>query len=271
MSVVRYVLKLRKLPHLNSPQDLNEKILWMAFHLETDEWSSLADKIKVREYVEKCGLKQMLIPIIQIWDDASKIDFSVLPESFAIKTNHGCGDVVIIKNKSQTDLEKLRRQMGRYMKRRFGLWTGEPHYLKIKPYIFAEQILNNDSHISSSLIDYKFFCFNGKPECVLVCYDRHGLNAQKMVYDMEWNRREEYTHITKSSVFKSIPCPKSFEQMKDACKKLGTLFPFVRIDFYECGGLPYFGEMTFTPAAGRSVALSPEYLKYLGGLIQTPW
>ena len=26
-------------------------------------------------------------------------------------------------------------------------------------------------------------------------------------------------------------------------------FPFVRIDFYEYGGNPVFGEMTFTPAA----------------------
>lgn len=270
MSVIRYVLKFRKPIHLRHPQDFNEKILWLAFHSETDEWADLADKIKVRKYVEKCGLKQMLIPIIEIWDDASKIDFSGLPNQFVIKTNHGCGDVFVVKDKTNTDLEKLRQQMAGYMKQLFGLWTGEPHYLKIKPYIFAEQILDNDSPISSSLIDYKFFCFYGHPECILVCYDRHGLKAQKIVYDMEWNQRKDYTHLTEDSVIKDIPCPQSFEQMKEACKKLGTPFPFVRIDFYEHEGHAYFGEMTFTPAAGRSVALSPTYLKYLGGLIKTP-
>ena len=270
MSLIRYALKFRKLPHLGNPRDLNEKILWMAFHCETDEWTYLADKIRVREYVEKCGLKQMLIPIIQIWGDASMIDFTALPDSFVIKTNHGCGDVIVVKDKKGIDCEKVRKQMAGYMRRRFGLWTGEPHYLKIKPFIFAEQMLSNDHSVSSSLIDYKFFCFNGRPECVLVCYDRHGLNAQKMVYDMEWNRRPEYTHLTKDSVLKEIPCPDSFDQMKEACKKLGELFPFVRIDFYECNGRAYFGEMTFTPAAGRSVALTPEYLEYLGGLIKIP-
>ena len=269
MSVARYVLKFRKLPHLINPRNLNEKVLWMAFHSEREEWTYLADKIKVHKYVEKCGLGQMLVPIIQIWDDASKIDFATLPDSFVIKTNHGCGDVIVVKDKNRTDLNKLRKQMAGYMTRKFGLWTGEPHYLKIKPYIFAEQILPNDSQISSSLIDYKFFCFNGNPECVLVCYDRHGLKAQKVVYDMEWNRRDEYTHLTEKSVLKDIPRPNSFEKMKEACKKLGTSFPFVRIDFYECGGRAYFGEMTFTPAAGRSVALTSEYLDYLGGLIKT--
>lgn len=263
MSVLRYVLKFRKSLHLKNPRDLNEKILWLAFNAETEEWARLADKIKVHEYVERCGLQEMLTPILQKWDDASKIDFHTLPESFVMKTNHGCGDVIIVRDKHRIDLEALRKQMDCHMKRKFGLWTGEPHYLKIKPYIFAEKILNNDSTVSTSLIDYKFFCFYGKPECVLVCYDRHGLTAQKTVYDMDWNRRDEYTHLTEISVIKDIPRPKSLEQMRSACMKLGTPFPFVRIDFYECNGQPVFGEMTFTPAAGRTVAITQDFLNYL--------
>ena len=33
----------------------------------------------------------------------------------------------------------------------------------------------------------------------------------------------------------------------EVARKLSSPFPFVRLDFYEVGGKPIFGEMTFTP------------------------
>lgn len=264
MSVLRYVVKFRKPLYLNNPKDLNEKVFWLAFNAETEQWADLADKIKVHEYLDGCGLSNLSVPILKVWKSADEINFDELPKSFVIKTNHGCGDVFVIKDKSKANLDELRKKMDKYLKRHFGLWTGEPHYLKIKPYIFAEQTLKNDCEVSSSLVDYKFYCFNGKPECILVCYDRKGLVAQKVCYDMQWNRHEEWTHFTEKSVVKDIPKPKTLAAMVDACMKLGKQFPFVRIDFYESEGKCYFGEMTFTPAAGRSTALTPEYLKILG-------
>ncbi|MDR0733440.1 MAG: hypothetical protein LBF08_05205 [Dysgonamonadaceae bacterium] len=44
----------------DNPSDLNEKIHWLKFYSDTSQWSRLADKYKVREYVIEKGLEHML-------------------------------------------------------------------------------------------------------------------------------------------------------------------------------------------------------------------
>ena len=267
-SVLRYMLKFKKPLHLKKPKDLNEKVIWLSFFSDTSSWPYLADKVRVRDYLKKLGLDNLSVPILNKWQSANEIDFSTLPNKFVIKTNHGCGDVELVNDKTQIDEASIKHKMSYYLKRRFGLWTGEPHYLSIEPCIFAERLLINDCSFSSSVVDYKFYCFYGEPKCVLVCFDRDKLHAQKIVYDLNWKRRDDLTHMTKHTVMKDIPQPQGFEIMKEACAILGKPFPFVRIDFYESEGNVYFGEMTFTPAAGRSTAVSQKALDWLGNFIQ---
>lgn len=266
-SVLRYMIKFKKVINLRNPKDLNQKIIWLAFNNEDLSWTMLADKLGVHDYLKALNLYNLSVPVYKVWNRAEDIDFSLLPNSFVIKTNHGCGDVFVVKDKNKVDENIIKKKLDYYMHKPYGLVTGEPHYLRIKPYVFAEKILDNDSTLSSSIIDYKFFCFHGEPKCVLVCYDRKGLSAQKIVYDLEWNIREDLTSLSNDSIIKHIPKPKSFDVMVDACRKLGKPFDFTRIDFYESGEKPYFGEMTFTPAAGRSTALSQKALDWLGSFI----
>lgn len=48
----------------NNPQDLNEKINWLAFCGDHKSWPMLADKYAVRDYVaERCG-KEILVPLL---------------------------------------------------------------------------------------------------------------------------------------------------------------------------------------------------------------
>ena len=55
---------------------------------------------------------------------------------------------------------------------KFGTIYAEPHYNSIKPKIIAEEYLKNDNANSTSLVDYKVFCLEGKPYSILVCADR---------------------------------------------------------------------------------------------------
>ena len=99
ISSLRYALKFKKWPDFNSPRDLNEKVMWLSFYSDTSLWSKLADKIEVRNYVESKGLKELLPRLLGAWDHADEIDFDKLPNSFVLKTNHGCGEVLVIKDK----------------------------------------------------------------------------------------------------------------------------------------------------------------------------
>ncbi len=156
------------------------------------------------------------------------------------------------------------------MKLRFGAFTAEPHYYRIVPKIIAEELLVDERHPNESLRDYKFMCFNGKPEFLQVYTNRiegtHKFNCT--ILDMDWNDLGKELYSEKKQYLYSkveLDRPESFEQMKEIVTALSAGFPFVRVDLYEVSGKPYFGEMTFTP--GMSVVLSDEMQLKLGQMI----
>jgi hypothetical protein len=249
----------------DNPQDFNEKIHWLKFYSDTvQRWPDLADKYKVREYITQCGLDYLLNDLYAKYNSVEEIDISKLPNSFAIKMNNGCGDNLIVRDKSNIRNKELKKYFGKKLKQKYGVFSAEPHYLKIHPCIIVEKLLENTSLVSPSLIDYKFQCFNGKVKYVLVCSNRKGSHCDLSSYDLDWNFRPDCLPLLPGI----IPKPQSLSLMIDACKILSKDIPFVRIDFYEVEGKPVFGEMTFTPGAGFINYYTPEFLEELGSYIQ---
>lgn len=66
------------------------------------------------------------------------------------------------------------------------------------------------------------------------------------------------------------PPPKSYEKMVQLAERLAAGLPFVRVDFYEIGGHPYFGELTLYPGNGFEEFSPEEYDKLLGAWIRLP-
>lgn len=254
------------------PLDINEKIEWLICYGDTSKWTCLADKYKVRNYLREKGHESILPQLYGVWDDAFKIDFNSLPQRFVLKCNHDCGSIRIIDKNLGYDIKKLQKHLNSCLKTKFGYKTCEPHYNRIKPLIIAEEFLENESSYSMSLIDYKVWCFNGKPYSIFVIYDRHHDYMYTNLYDLDWNVHPEY------SVFTShlrdgkgrVPKPRNFKQMLSVAADLSQGFPEVRVDFYEINGKLYFGEMTFTSAAGRMDYFTKEYLTEMGKQIVLP-
>lgn len=236
-----------------NPTEFNEKIRWLQFNTDTTKWSLLADKYRVRKYLEERGYGDMLVKLYGVWDSADDIDFDKLPESFVLKTNHGCGSVYVIDDKSKANLNHIQQELNKSLSEKYGVKTAEPHYFPIKPVIIAEESLHQDGNISESLIDYKFYCIYGEPQFCAVIFNRdiEHHKYEVRLYDMNW---QDISHLlrkyspTKRGLTE-IPKPKTFEKMKSFCQEVCKEFPFVRMDFYETNGKLYFGEFTFTPAA----------------------
>ena len=246
-----YRRKFHKELNLNNPQTFNEKVNWLKFRSDTSLWTELADKYKVLEYIKNNGLEEILVKLYGKWDRVEDIDFEQLPNSFVLKSNNGCGTVLLVEDKTKLDLQATRKLLKKWLKQKYGYTTAEPHYTTIKPCIIAEEYLKWDNpSISSSLIDYKFHCIHGSPLYIQVMSDRQpGHIYHWNIYNTFWQPYSGYIppQLKKDS---EIPCPQSFERMLDICKILSKPFPQVRIDLYEIGGKIYFGEMTFTSAGG---------------------
>ncbi len=249
-----------------NPREFNEKIRWMQFYGDTGLWPRLADKYSVRRYLEEQGYGDILVPLYGVWESADEVDFDSLPESFIIKTTHGCEGVFAVPDKSKEDLPLLRRRLAKSISTEFGVESAEPHYLAIKPRIIAEALLPNDSGFSSSVVDYKLYCFDGEPEIIGVFYDRPPRSHQMACtfYDKDWIRHDEWRSPAVTLPSKDVPRPKTLDRMIEAARTLCAPFPFVRFDLYEAGGKLYFGEFTFTPGQASGGSLHPSLFEVLG-------
>lgn len=233
--------------NIDNPKTLYDKIAYMAFRTDTSEWTRLADKVQVREYVTECGYGGYLPELYGTWERAEDVDFDKLPNAFVIKTNNASATNILVRDKSKIDEDVVRKQLEKWLKIDYGYHTCQPHYSRIKPLILAEEFLGLENE-KMSLNDYKFYCVNGKPLYVIVYTDRvaNSHEMKRTIYDIDWQMHQEF--LGRYAVpGPSIEKPKSFELMKEMASVLSSKFPFVRIDFYEIKGKPVFGEMTFTP------------------------
>ncbi len=246
---IRYYVRFHKRLNLKNPQTLNEKILYLSLKTDTTEWTRLADKYAVREYVKECGLEDILVKLYAHWTTEDEVDFDELPNSFVIKSVQGSGDVIIVKDKSQMNEYVVRKSIHKMLTECYGALEGGKHYLRIKPAVVVEELLPMDNGVS--LIDYKIWCFNGMPYFIWVCRNRTDKNVAVMTYDTRWNAHPEYSCFNKE--YKQddiIPAPINLERMLDISAQLAKTHPVVRLDLYNIKGQIYFGEMSFTSLGG---------------------
>ena len=256
-----------------TPKTLDEKIQWLSALTDTNMWTLCADKYEVRQFVERKGYGDILIKNFGVWDKVEDIDYDLLPNKFVIKCTHDTGSTYVVE-KGKTNLTEINEKLKKQIETPFGYISCEPHYLKIKPRIVAEDYLEETTDISSSLIDYKIWCLNGKAYFGFICYDRHReTNGHIAVtYDVyrldSWKPwRECLSKKYSCQNFKDIPEPKNLKKMISIAEDLAIGFPEVRVDFYNIDGSIYFGEMTFTSMCGRNEFYSDETLLKMGDAI----
>ena len=119
----------------------------------------------------------------------------------------------------------------------------------------------------TELKDYKFLCFNGKPNLLFVATDR-ATDTKFNFYDMEFNKLPFKQHYENTD--KKITKPKGFEKMIEFAEILSKDIPHVRIDFYDINGKVFFGEMTFYHFSGFQKFEPEGYDKIIGDMLVLP-
>ena len=235
---------LKKDVNLKNPKTFNEKQWLKLYSYPKDKLIiKCADKYRVREYIKEKGLEKTLVPLLGDWEKPEDIDFDKLPNKFVLKCNHGCAYNIICSDKNKLDYNKTRNTLKKWLKEDFGKFNIERHYSKIKPHITCEKFLGE--HI----IDYKFFCFNGRPEYIYVSYDLANDRKAKIgFYDLKGNKlplvRDDYEPLEIDHF------PNFYNNMKKDAEILCKDFNFVRVDFFVLENKYYFAELTFTPGGG---------------------
>ena len=250
----------------NNLRTYTEKMQWEKIYDKNPIKTTLTDKYAVREWVEGKIGKEYLIPLIGVWDSFDNIDFDLLPKQFVLKTNHGTGTNLIVKDKYKINMRRAKRMFDDWMKTDYAFTNSlQLHYRDIKRKIIAEKYLETNL---GELQDYKFLCFDGKPCFCWVDLGRYSKHT-RTVFDMNW-KLQPWTQASYGIANYDIPMPKNFDMMIDIANILSKGFSHVRVDLYNIDGKIYFGEMTFTNGSGLDPIIPKEYDKVLGDYWKLP-
>lgn len=251
---------------LQHPVTFNQKLQWCKVMDQNPLKAKLADKYLVRDWVaEKIG-SQYLVPLLGVWERFDDIDFSKLPDKFALKCNHGSGWNLIVTDKSKMDMEQAKSKFDLWMSLDYTFKAGfELHYGKIPPRIIAEEYMENSG---GDIYDYKFYCFGGKVHYIQFMMDRkQGLKVG--YFDRDWVLQPFVNNHPQIDI--EVPKPENLAMMIQLAEALSEGFPYVRVDFYRLNdGTIRFGEMTFTPASGTQDWKPPQANEMLGALLRLP-
>lgn len=248
---------------LKNPKSFNEKLQWLKLYDHKTEYIDLVDKLKAKSVVGNQIGSQHIVPLYGHWKTADEIAFETLPDKFVLKCNHDQGSVILVSDKNRINKKNVIDILNKKLKRNNFYGCREYPYKYIKPEVFAEEYLGSD------IIDYKFYCFNGKPKflyCGQGLTEDHSLKID--FFDLDWNimpfYRTDYRRLG------SIPKPLHLDEMIDISKKLSKDIPFVRIDLFEVNGKVYFSEFTLCPAAGFMPFVPKEYDWIVGEWLKLP-
>ena len=252
--------------HLDAPQTFNEKLQWLKLYDRKPEYTMMVDKYRVREYIAQKIGAEYLIPLLGVWDSPDEIDFAALPEQFVLKCNHNSGlGMCICKDKSTLNLRRVRRDLQKGLRQDYYLPGREWPYKDVPRKIIAEKFMIDNE--VNELRDYKFFCFRGYVDSVMLCFERDSGDTKFYFFSPDW----EFLRINKRGKAApegfTLPMPACLDEMVQIAATLSKNLPYSRIDLYQCNGKVYFGEITFFPASGFDPNILPETDLYWGSLI----
>ena len=264
-----YRFKMGKKLNLSNPTTFNEKLQWLKLNFRKDEMTTLVDKAAVKEYLRDRIDSGYLIPTIALYDTAEEIDWQSLPNKFVVKTTNGGGNtsVFICRDKKTFDIPQAITKLKKSLKVDFYKHSREWPYKNVKPKVIVEELLEDKSN--KDLPDYKFLCFNGKPELLFIATGRQE-NPEPYFnfYDMDGKELDLMQGHPRNPIPPQIPV--NFDVMKKLASEISAGYPHMRVDFYEVNGHVFVGELTFFHFAGFRPFVPEIWDNRLGELIKLP-
>lgn len=246
---------------LRHPSAYSEKLQWMKLNDRNPLYVEMVDKASAKEHAAAVLGAEHVIPTLGVWDRAEDIDFRSLPGKFVLKCTHDSGSCIICDG--SIDIAGIRQRLAKALSSNYFWGNREWPYKGVKPRVIAEPFVVDTE--TGQLLDYKFFCFDGKPSLMFIASGRASGDTRFDFYDMEFR----HLPFTNGHPCADVPPekPEGFEQMKDMAAALSQGLRHVRIDFYQADGVIYFGEYTFFHWSGFKPFEPEEWDKEIGKLL----
>lgn len=258
-----------------NPSSFTEKVHTYKLLYDDPSMSEIVDKYSFKKYVSrKLGNDGYVAKAYGVYNSIAEIEaaWSTLPEEFVLKSTISSdgNNIIFIKNKIETPFESVRKDLEHCFNPRTTQLNGFARaYYPLKPRVIAEEYMHELD--GGNLIDYKFYCFDGRVEFVYTTSrlfeskeNPSEADYPRTFFNTKWEKID--VALGNHPTANGIPKPKHFEEMIEIAAKLSQGFPFVRVDFYDTEDTPLLGEMTFYPTGGWKPLSPIEFDRKLGEL-----
>lgn len=246
-----YLWRHKRLPKLANPDLFTELVQVRKLRDRDPRLPAMADKIAVKSIVAERLGRDWVIPTL--WTG------TVLPARpparcpIVVKARHGCKQNAFVRD-APREWGAARAASAQWMRRNYGWWLDEWLYAHVPRGLLIEPFIGDPGALP---IDYKIFVFGGVATHVQVHLDRATAHRW-VVHDRDWRPIASRTP--------AVPRPSALPAMLAAAEALANGFDFARVDFYQPGAQPLFGEISFYPGSGLDRFDPPELDAELGDL-----
>jgi hypothetical protein len=186
------------------------------------------NKVQAKSIVQSTSSTAKVAKLVKTFCDPNQLNSEDIHPSHLLKATRGSGFCMDLSGVNISDVRK-----------KIGEWKTRLKKEKLPVEFFIEMKLNDTVYgVTGKAVDYKFFCFHGKPAYFLC---RDGTNRN--FYDLTYKplKLESVAELERIDLAPMI----------QIAKELSAPFPFVRIDVYNCKDGVYFGEYTFNCREGK--------------------
>lgn len=234
---VSYGWRHRRLPDLETPVRFTELVQLRKLYDRSPDQVALMDKVAAKRLAEATLGREWVVPTL--WSGTALPDAPPFPVPAILKARHGCNqNAVLSQTPTAVQWRRLQRLSQRWQRSAYGIWLDEWAYRDVPRGLIAEPLLGGRLPLP---IDYKIYVFGGRATHVQVHLDRGGRHRW-ILHDRNWRPLVD--------MIDRPPPPASLSAMLAAAETLGRGKSFLRVDFYEVDGHPWFGEFCLYPGSG---------------------
>ncbi len=208
----------------------------------------------VRQFCSDKELAKIYIHGVLGWDAAPRtlalierpedVNEQAFPAPSIIKPTHLQGAFIHHDGSAPLGEESLARIRSWLDQRYYRSRARERNYRNLRPRVIAEEVVADPN----KLIDWRFFCWQGRARIVTVDRDRNLGSVLSSHYTPDWT----FLDIQfKAPNGEPQPRPERLEEMLQIAEKLAVRFDFIRVDLYVAQDRIWVGELTNLPISGN--------------------
>jgi hypothetical protein len=251
-------------PSLLRPRRFTEKMQWRKLFELDPIFAILSDKLASRDFVTARIGPGRQPDLLWAGSDPDAIPFDRLDPPYVLKSTHGSGHVIIVRDLAELDVAAARATARGWLTHPHGALLNEPAYIHLTPQLMVERLVVRPDGTPPP--EQKVYVFDGRATFIRTnTPDAGGHPIFGDVHTRDWT----WLPIAWERPFHPVrpSRPAQLAEILELAERLGAGMSHCRVDIYDCGDTLAVGELTLYSQSGLVVYADPANDFTLGA----PW